>query len=467
MFKKILKGLAVFLVLVIVLFVTLIGPWPTYSSTGWASSSYYAKAKQDIAEHVRRSELTAQPGHLLAGWASADITPPVGTPMAGYGGRKGEKRSTGVRDRLEIEALALSDGKDTVVLIGADMLITPPNIAEGVRKAVAAQVPLSGDNILFNASHTHCSMGGWMKGIGPYITGGPYEPALPDFLIQRYTEAIVAAYKAMKPAKLASGSFEAAEYIRNRTRDAGVDPVFNYAVIEQEGGKRCYLLRYSAHPTIFGDDFMEFSAEYPGELRRDVERKTGEEAVYLGGAVGSMGPRAPHGEDPSARVTAMGQALAKLLLEAVNATELKFETNLDIASVGIPLGMPPLQMRPFPNSTRWRLSPFLVNFLGFPIGGWIHGAKVGSLLFMGMPCDFSGEISVDWRAWAAERHAELWTLSFCSTYCGYFSPDRYYLQTPLGYEVGMMNWYGPDTEAYFTALFHDIFNAMMTPPGSV
>jgi hypothetical protein len=70
---------------------------------------------------------------------------------------------------------------------------------------------------------------------------------------------------------------------------------------------------------------------------------------------------------------------------------------------------------------------------------------------------------VEWKAWAEAQGLDLWTLSFCSTYCGYFSPDKYYMETPLDYETGMMSWFGPNVEAYFTELFHEMVARLSAP----
>jgi neutral ceramidase len=458
--KRILLVLVVLVVLVVGGFVTFIGPWPVYSDSKYKDSDYYAKAIADIDEHAKANDLTATPGKLQAGWAMRDITPPVGTPLAGYSGRGKEKKSEGVRDAVEVTALALSDGKDTVVLVGADMLITPPNIAELVRAEVAERTggALTGDDILFNASHTHCSVGAFGPGLLSEFSAGKYDPAIVTMLAGKYSEAISEAYKNLKPASLATGKLDLPDYIRNRTREAAVDPILNYLVAKQDTGEMVYLVRYSAHPTIFGGDMMMVSAEYPGELKRYIEEKTQHEAHYLGGAVGSMGPRAPEGATDSDRVTAMGQALGQLVLEAAVPEKLTFRDQLDVASIGVPLGMPQFQLRPV--NTQFRVSPLLTYLANIPQGGWLHGARVGDIVFMGMPCDFSGEISIVWREWAEARNLELWTLSFSGTYCGYFSPDKYYNEEPLDYETKEMSWYGPNIEAYFTDLFHHMVGAM-------
>lgn len=451
--KKIIIALLATPVFLAGVFVLIVGPWPTYVDSAYQSQSYYRDALADIASHATASEITPRPGHLQAGWAKRKITPELGSPLGGYSARKNGMKSTGVRDDLYVRAMALSDGRDTVVLVGSDMLIIPPNLSAAVRDRVAAQSGLTPDQILFNASHTHCGPGGFMPGFISKMSGGEYDPALIEYLVTSFTDAIVTANAHLEPAALASGSVQAPEYIRNRARDgAPVDPELSFFIVRQDDGDTCYVTSYSAHPTNFGSDMMEYSAEYPGEMMRFIEKETQAEAQYLGGAVGAMGPRAPEAPTPSERVTAMGQGLGALIL--AHDDDLTYSTDLDIATVGVPVGMPPYQLRPLEDNTSLRVSPLLPGLLDLERKGWIQGVRVGNLFFVGMPFDFCGETSVEWKAWAAGQGLDLWTLSFCSTYCGYFSPDKYYTETPLGYETGAMSWYGPNVEAYFTELFH-------------
>jgi len=121
-----------------------------------------------------------------------------------------------------------------------------------------------------------------------------------------------------------------------------------------------------------------------------------------------------------------------------------------------------------PSSPKWRLSPVLSKVLGAPKAGWIQGVRIDTLVLIGVPFDFSGEVSLAWRAWAAPKGFEVWTTSFCAAYCGYLSPDKYYLEVNpkdgrLDYETGLMSWFGPNAEAYFTALFQQIMAAMAPP----
>lgn len=458
--KKVLLGVAVFILTAVVL----IGPWPVYTQSNFAQSSYYKRSLVAIDQQAAQSRVSPNPGRLSAGWAMRIMTPNVGVPMGGYGGRPDGKRSKGVRDELMAKAIALSDGTDTAVILGADMLIIPPNIVELTAAKVGQVTPLTVNNIYFTATHTHCGPGGFAPGLAAKVSAGDYDPVVPEFLSKVFAEAIVEAYESMKPAQLAAGMLDASQFIRNRTRQADVDSTLNYMVVEQEGGKRCYVFRWSAHPTIFGQNMMEFSAEFPGEMMRQVEQTTNAVAIYLGGALGSMSPRAPDASSDCERVALYGKLLGKLLVDGTE--ELDFMNFMDVASLSATVGTPPIQARPV--SSKWRLSPFVSKLVGIPREGRIQGLRIGDIMLVGLPFDVSGELSKEWREVYGRQGWDLWVTSFSGAYLGYLSPDRYYYETDekgnLGYEIGFMNWLGPQSEAYFAALIERVFTVFGPPP---
>ena len=467
LWKKILLGCGVFLVVLIALFAIVVGPWPTYSS-GFEGARYYNTSIAAIDKGAQECQVSDKPGRLKAGWGVALINPETGVPLAGYSARKG-KPSTGVHDDLCVKAVAFSDGTHTAVVVGADMLLVPPNIAEMVRQQVAQETPLKPDQMLFTASHTHDGPGGFAPGLIARISFGPYNPKVPIFLAKAFTTAIVAAYNTLEPAKIAHGGVNAQQFIHNRTRNAPVDPELSYLVIEKENGKRCFVTSFSAHPTILDDDNMQFTAEYPGYLQRAIEKATGGTCVYLGGAVGSMGPHAPEGPNPFARCQAMGEGLAKLILDNTqDMQKLQWQTDVNVASISVPIALPPFQVRIM--STKWRLSPLLAPIVGLRTTGWMSLARVGDVLFVASPGDFSGEISATWKSWAAEKGFDLWVSGFSGEYAGYISPDKYYAEVTdekgnTKYETGAMSWTGPHQEAYFTALMRHMVDDIGKAPG--
>ena len=456
---RILLLLTALFIIVAGCFVILVGPWPTYKS-GFEDKPYYKEALAAIEQYIERSSHSSNISQFEAGWSSRSITPPTGTPLAGFGDRKG-KPSTGVHDEIFVKALAVSDGTDTAVIVGADMLIIPENVAELVWARVSKQTPLTANEILFNASHNHSGPGGFAPGFASKAFNGPYDPNIPVFLARAFTEAIVEAYNSLEPAKVTHGGLDAPEYIRNRTRKDGlVDSELSYMLVEQKDGDRCFVVSYSAHPTILGADNMQFTGEYPGFLMRRITERTGAEAIYLGGAVGSMSPRPPEGENPFKRCRAMGEALADKVLEATVDAK-PFKDKVDIASIGFPIQLPSFQLR---LSKNWRVSKFLFPILGIDADGWMHAVRIGDIALVGTPADYCGEISIDLKSRTQNCVDDLWVLGFNGDYVGYISPDKYYYDKDekdgYGYERGVMSWIGPDQEAFTVSLIMRMIDAL-------
>ncbi|MDZ4860181.1 MAG: neutral/alkaline non-lysosomal ceramidase N-terminal domain-containing protein [Candidatus Hydrogenedentes bacterium] len=458
MIKKILKWAAVIFFVLLVLFVIFVGPWPAYEASDVTKEGYFQDAIALVDKNLAETTIGKQLGVLKAGWGKATITPPIGTPLSGYGDREG-KPSTGVHDDVFVRALALSDGTDTVVIVGSDMLIVPDNIANIARADAAAQTSLTPNDILFNASHTHCGPGAWAPGLAGTAFSGQFNEAITTEIGHEFGEAIIAAFKALEPAEIAHGTLDVPDYIRNRVRDAGTDNQLKFLRVKQQDGDECYLSSYSAHPTVLGGGTMEFSADYPGYLYRYIEAQTGKFAMYLGGAVGSMGPKIS-GPDGFTKAQIMGEALATKVLDA--AKDAKFTNSVEIASVGFPFKIPSMQFTPMGRS--WRVSPYLVPMLGIDNIAWVQGIRVGDMFFYGTPCDMSGEIAVDMKQWAKDKSVDLWVLSFCGDYIGYVSPQKYYeTADPNGdeaYEMYLMSWFGPNQEPFFTGVMEHMIQKM-------
>ena len=166
----------------VLLFVVAVGPWPTVSGD-FAGADYYRQALRGIDQSLARHKKSAVPGRLRAGWGQAKLQPPAGTPLAGYGGRNG-RPSQGVHDDLLAQAVAISDGEDTAVLVGADLLVIPPDMAVAVRQGLSRETPLQADDILFSASHTHSGPGSLAPGVIAKLFFGSYDPAVPAALGQ-------------------------------------------------------------------------------------------------------------------------------------------------------------------------------------------------------------------------------------------------------------------------------------------
>lgn len=449
--KYALYGGASVLALLVAACITVVGPWPTYGPSPIEETAYYPSASARLAAQAAALPAPTQaPGRLQAGWGRAAVRIPEGTPLAGYGKRDGAP-SIGSLMSIQARALALSDGADTAVLTSCDLLILPENVAEVVRERVAAGSDLEPRQILFNATHTHSGPGGWGPGLVAALFAGPYDAEVATAIADALTEAILEAHDALEPAALAVASFEAGDLIANRAREAETDALVQAMAVRRDDGSTAHVVRFSAHATILGADNLLFHGDYPGVCAAHIEERTGGTALFLAGAMGSMRPRWPGPESGYARVDAYGRELAARALEAL--ADAAYATAIPVRSLGVPIDLPPAQVRFRPN---WRLSPLLPPLLGVDGDGWFQAVRVGDAILTAMPGDFSGESAIALREAASRHGADLWALGFNGDYAGYISPDRYYATARRdgteGYEMYVMSWCGPNQEAYFAGL---------------
>src|SRR5262245_58978339 len=90
-----------------------------------------------------------------AGVATIDITPDRSLWMAGFAART--EPSQGVALPLHAKALALKSGNQpTAVLVTADLLGVTARMTDRVTSFVQRRQRLRRQDVLFNASHTHC-----------------------------------------------------------------------------------------------------------------------------------------------------------------------------------------------------------------------------------------------------------------------------------------------------------------------
>ncbi len=461
----ILLGSSAFLLVLILLCV---GPWPTYGVTDLDTSPSFRQALAAIDRSAAESHLTADPAPLIAGWAEMPLIVPPGGPMAGYGDRQG-KPATGLHDPLDIGALVLGDGVDAAVIVTADLLIVPQNVAERVRSRVDQQLSLTASQILFSASHTHSGPGGFAPGWVGEQFAGAYDEEIVELLTATMVAVIQQAWENRGPARLAQGKTAVPGLVANRAHPgAAVDPDLQVLRVEKEDGASCTLVSYAAHATVLPAGNMELSAGYPGALERAIERQEGATAMFLAGAVGSMEPVTSATSEASvAGSFEAAEGLGRLLAGKVEdvVADLVYRERLDIASSGAAFDMPPFQVR---LNRYLRLSPWLVPRLGVDNRAWLNGLRIGDAILVGTPSDFSGELSIELKAWAAERGIDLWLLSFNGDYIGYVSPDRYYETASRsgreGYEMYTMSWCGPQQAEVLVRLIRRLVEDLSTGP---
>ena len=90
---------------------------------------------------------------LLAAAVEVDITPPVGTPMAGYGARTDS--SIGVHDPLLGQLLLLQLGAQRIALITLDLIGVGLELTRQIRAGIADLLRVPGHATMVSCTHTH------------------------------------------------------------------------------------------------------------------------------------------------------------------------------------------------------------------------------------------------------------------------------------------------------------------------
>src|SRR3990172_6305334 len=131
---------------------------------------------------------------LRAGAAVADITPPVGGLMDGYGGRF--EGSKGVHDPLMTRVVVLEQGGTRIALVSCDLLGMHREVTARVRERTAAHGIVPGA-VVVAATHDHA---------GPHgLRGGMFSSLNEDLaaaLVEKVSGAIVEAVSGLRPATL-------------------------------------------------------------------------------------------------------------------------------------------------------------------------------------------------------------------------------------------------------------------------
>jgi neutral ceramidase len=251
---------------------------------------------------------------LMAGVGKSDITPAVGTPLAGYGARLG-KPSTGVHDPTEARALVLDNGAEKIAFLSVDHLGFDHAMVERIRDLVYRATNLAPDHLFVMSSHTHSGGGAYLE-LFP-ILAGRYDAKVREAYSERAAQAVIAASQTMKAARIAFGAGEARGISRFRSTwppNGPVDPEVGVVRVDaaDTGKPLAVLMNFAAHPTVVGDKNFEFSADYVYYARRAVERMIGGDvvAIFANGAQGTIAPRAFQGKDDWQRAENVGTILA-------------------------------------------------------------------------------------------------------------------------------------------------------------
>ena len=428
-------------------------------NTPFYKSDYYKKTEARMDS--LKSAFVANNDSVKAGFAKISITPGMNNaednvvegkfkeaPLAGYGARKG-KPATGVHDSVFVKAAALKINDQTVVIVGADLLIMPPNIIDEVTRLLA-QKGIQRNQVFYSASHSHSSLGGWGPGFIGEQFAGKENPNLSKWLVQQITSVVTSAIADLRPARIGSGTFNAGTYTRNRLiGDAGTkNSDFGFISIEQTGKRKAVIGSFSAHSTTLGADNMMFSADYPGYWERKMESTSVDLAIFCAGSVGSQSPSVEgKGFD---RPKLIGESLADSLNVYLPKVVLQDKTILSALSLKVALPEYHIRLTTKLNLATWASE----KLMPIPQNVFLQTLRIGNLIWITTPSDFSGEYALQIKNSLSAKEFNANISSFNGSYVGYIIPGRYFNLDE--YEPKIMGWFGPNMGEYSMQLIRQL-----------
>jgi neutral ceramidase len=287
---------------------------------------------------------------LLAGFAEADITPPIGTLKIGW---LVNIVSEYVMDPICARVAVLESDTGRIAVVQLDTLSVRWSHVDDIRKRVEAQYGFPGANIMVSATHSHA---------GPAVANCgdvPRDQAYIETVTRKVVECFGRALDDRQEAQVGFGSVAEFEVGRNRRvvmRDGTVRTHGNFnepdalflegpidpevAVIaarDREGKLLGALVNFACHPTAHGPDGA-LTAGYPGVVAAKMRDGGCPVTLYLNGACGNL-----HTADPTRGGvdTPMEEAGAKLAADALGViAEMTFRDEVRLGSASRTLQLP-------------------------------------------------------------------------------------------------------------------------------
>jgi hypothetical protein len=429
--KKILRWFLGLLAVLLLLVAAMIGP---IDRTPLAEQDFY----NDMMARLDTTRINENgSSQLKAGWTRVNITPGHQMPMAGYVPRD---HFEAVHDSLFARIIVIGNGSFRAAMINVDLLIFPPLLRDRIYEKTDPSTFL-----YLSATHTHNAVGGWDPSIGGRLITGKFSDEYVEDVATRISAAIknVVAYNT----SMQYWESDAADLVENRVNvDSGkVDGKVRGIKLQRSDNSTATLFTFSAHATSIQSDVLELSADYPGKVIQLLEQEN-DFAMFMSGMVGSH----RFVWTPLSSFDFIDNITAQLMTRMDSVVYDSIMTKPIVRSAHIPVEFGPAQLRINKN---WKVNNWAFRLLFNKLKGELTYLEFGDVIFIGTPCDFSGEIyTIDsLENYASKRGKHLIITSFNGDYDGYITYDKHY-EVSSKEEINALNWVGPYYGEYFSEM---------------
>lgn len=243
----------------------------------------------------------------------------------------------GVLDPLTVNAMWLDCcDSNGMLLVSADLVGLTGYDIRDIRQSLSDFCEKSGcKHITISCTHTHAgvdTVGYW----GMLPKSGKDKSYM--LLVKGAIKfACIEAYKNRKLGKLYHGNIRVPEAVNDWREPIFPNDVFTrFRFVPDDGSRETWYLNFSAHPNTLGSQNSMISADYPGELRREINRIKETNVLFSVGAIGAA-DLGDFAEDKYERMVAGGRYLAHKAFEIENEVQLMPEIKLVCQPFYLPL----------------------------------------------------------------------------------------------------------------------------------
>ena len=397
------------------------------------------------------------PGKIKAKWFEADISPEIGTLIAGYGVND---VSVAKYDNLLASGLCLYDGTNRVLLVSLDLIGLDYDSIKDLRKRLSAITGTPEVGVMISCTHTHQGPHTRMYAKKEAIAEKVFNES-PDSLDSRYMAMLysnieAAARKMMEGAwgeyvvgyhsspchenrnrryttEDNHASFNAHRPILHKLTTGVADPEVGTLILMGGKGPAYVVGNWAAHaltahaPGLGG---LRISSDFPGFYRRYIESETGAKAMFVQGAAGDLVTK--DDECGNAAAKRVGEAVAMQSIFGILSMGRCYERfAIQNPRVGAVIRSFETRMR-----KKWR------DFYGRDTTTFdVQALAIGDVCFVGLPGEVVCELGLEVK----------WNSPFARTFIAYLATGYYGYVTPMnlmaagGYEAQSHRFASADT----------------------
>ena len=231
---------------------------------------------------------------LKAGFARVDITPPLGTTLAGY---VRTRHAEGILDPLLATAVVFEQDEKRIAVLSLDIIGYNQKSMDVLRPMIAEAIGTEKEAVFVHCTHTH---------LGPVLYNEDDNKSYKDIMIRKICDAAVMAARDLAPATLSytRGVAEKVAFVRRfrmkdgsiRTNPGRLNPDIDHPlsdsddnssllIIKREGAPEIGIVNFQVHPDVINGNLI--SADFPKFVRDTYEKLIdNSRCMYINGTQG-------------------------------------------------------------------------------------------------------------------------------------------------------------------------------------